>query len=150
MNFERCTEVSEFFKILPEDWQEGIIPFWETYKASTNCYVLSENNQIIAGGLVFSIVPPDMIYAKDEANSWLGKGYLYVGFIYVLEEKRGHNLGSMWLNELKKTHPKQNYWLTIEDLNLDSFYVKNNFKKVKSLYNNGVEEGLYVYQNIGF
>ena len=150
MTFKRSTEVSEFFKILPEDWQEGIVPFWETYKVSTNCYVLSENNQIIAGGLVFSMCPPDMLYTEVEANTWFEKGYLYLGFIYVLEEKRGLNLGSMWLNELKKMHPEQNYWLTIEDLKLDGFYVKNDFKRVKSLYNNGVEEGLYVYQNIGF
>ncbi|MFG6686426.1 GNAT family N-acetyltransferase [Mariniflexile sp. HNIBRBA6329] len=147
MIFKRCTEIADFFKILPEDWQEGIMPFWETYKKTTKCYVLIENNQIMAGGLVFSTCPPDMLYAVEEANSWFRKGYLYLGFIYVLEEKRGRNLGSLWLNELKKMHSKQNYWLTIEDLNLDTFYAKNGFNYVKSLYNDGVEEGLYVYES---
>ncbi|MBP0904396.1 GNAT family N-acetyltransferase [Mariniflexile gromovii] len=149
MTFKLFTEVPDFFKILPKDWQESIMPFWGTYKTTTKCYVLLENNQIMAGGLVFSTCPPDMLYAEEEANSWLQKGYLYLGFIYVLEEKRGRNLGSLWLNELKTMHPKQNFWLTIEDLNLNAFYVKNGFNYIKSLYHDGVEEGLYVYKNIG-
>ncbi|WP_308990496.1 GNAT family N-acetyltransferase [Mariniflexile litorale] len=146
MTFKLSEEVSGFFKILPEDWQEALLPFLETYKKTIKCYVFIDGNQIIAGGLVFSTCPPDMLYAVEEANSWFQKGYLYLGFIYVLEEKRGQNLGSLWLNELKKIHPKQNYWLTIEDLNLDAFYVKNGFQPIKSLYNNGVEEKLYVFE----
>ncbi|MEN3322916.1 GNAT family N-acetyltransferase [Mariniflexile soesokkakense] len=146
MTFKLCTEVSGFFKILPKDWQSGIVPFWESYKVTTKCYVLLENNQIIAGGLVFSTCPPDMLYAQNESNTWLHKGYLYLGFIYVIKERRQQNLGSLWLNELKTMHPKQNYWLTIEDLRLDAFYVKNGFERIKPLNNNGVEEVLYVFE----
>ncbi|MFI0430840.1 hypothetical protein [Mariniflexile sp. HMF6888] len=146
MIFKVCTDTAEFFKILPKDWQDGIVPFWEHYKETTKCYALLDNNQIIAGGLVFSICPPDMLYAEAEANTWLHKGYQYLGFIFVIEERRQQNLGSLWLSELKAMHPKQNYWLTIEDLKLDAFYVKNGFQHKKCLYNNGVEEGLYVFE----
>ncbi len=146
MIFKVCTDTSEFFKILPKDWQDGIVPFWERYKETTKCYVLLDNNQIIAGGLVFSTCPPDMLYAEAESNTWLHKGYQYLGFIFVIEERRQQNLGSLWLSELKAMHPKQSYWLTIEDLKLDAFYVKNGFQRRKYLYNNGVEEGLYVFE----
>ena len=108
--------------------------------------LLVEDNQVIGGGLVFSKSPPDMWYAIDEANKWFDKGYLYIGFIFVLEEKRHQNLGSVWLNQLKAKFPNQKYWLTIEDLKLDSFYVKNDFKKVKSLFNENQEEWLYVFE----
>lgn len=146
MIFKVCTDIFEFFKILPKDWQDDIVPFWEDYSETTKCYVLLDNSQIIAGGLVFSICPPDMLYAKAEANTWLHKGYQYLGFIFVIEERRQQNLGSLWLSELKAIDPTQNYWLTIEDLKLDAFYVKNGFQHIKFLNNTGTEEALYIFE----
>uniref|UniRef100_UPI0040472D09 GNAT family N-acetyltransferase n=1 Tax=Mariniflexile sp. TaxID=1979402 RepID=UPI0040472D09 len=148
MTFKTCNDYPEFFNILPKDWQEGILPFWQTYKMTTQGYLLVEKNQIIAGGLVFSKCPPDMLYAESEANLWFDTGYLYVGFIYVIEERRQQNLGSVWLDHLKRMYPNQKYWLTIEDLKLDAFYIKNGFKRIKSLYNNGVEEVVYNFEPI--
>lgn len=146
MTFEVCENCREFFKILPKDWQETILPYWEEIKKTTKGYLLVENQETIAGGLVFSKCPPDMLYAIDEANKWLNKGYLYLGFIYVIERKRHQNLGSVWFTNLKQLNPKQSYWLTIEDLKLDTFYTKNNFKKIKALFNDNQEEWLYVYE----
>ena len=146
MTFEDCTNITSFFRILPKDWQEGIVPFWENYIETTKCFLLVDNNKIIAGGLVFSTCPPDMLYAKEEAEIWINKGYLYVGFIFVIEEKRKQNLGSIWLDNLKKIYPNQKFWLTIEDLKLDTFYVKNGFKRIKTLNNNGLEEVLFMFE----
>ena len=146
MTFEACTDYLGFFKILPKDWQESLVPVWENFKASTSGYLLIDNTQIIAGGLVFSKCPPDMLYAENEANTWFNKGFLYLGFIYVIEEKRHQNLGSVWLDNLKKRIPNQKFWLTIEDLKLDAFYVKNGFKYVKSFYNDGIEEAVYTFE----
>jgi GNAT superfamily N-acetyltransferase len=146
MTFELCLNDEQFFKILPKDWNDYILTFWEDFKSTTECFVLVEDKQVIAGGLVFSRCPPDMFYAINETNTWFEKGYLYLGFIFVLEEKRHQNLGSVWLNHLKAKFPNQKYWLTIEDLKLDSFYVKNDFKKVKSLFNENQEEWLYVFE----
>ena len=146
MTFKLCLNDEQFFKILPNDWNDYILSFWKDFKSSTECYVLIEDKQVIACGLVFSKCPPDMFYAINETNTWFEKGYLYLGFIFVLEEKRHQNLGSVWLNQLKAKFPNQKYWLTIEDLKLDRFYVKNDFKKVKSLFNQDQEEWLYVYE----
>jgi diamine N-acetyltransferase len=148
MTFQICNDFSEFFKILPKDWQENLIPFWETHKQTTQGYLLVENNQIISGGLVFSKCPPDLLYIEDEANKWFKNGYLYLGFIYVIEARRQQNLGSIWLESLKKMFPNQKFWLTIEDLNLNAFYVKNGFETVKSLDNQGVEEVLYTFKPV--
>ncbi len=148
MPFTTLHNVSLFFQILPQDWQEAILPFWNEYKTSTRCYVLTDENQnIIAGGLVFTQCPPDMVYAEEEANKWLNKGYEYLGFIYVIEERRKQNLGSIWLTQLKQMNPKQKYWLVIEEEKLDAFYVKNGFKYKKTLnLNDDNQEMLYSFE----
>ena len=143
MIFEVCKNVEAFFEVLPTDWKESLLPYWDDLKSATTCYVISENNKIFVGGLMFTVCPPDMLYAKTEAESWLNKGYNYLGFIYVIEEKRHQNLGSLWLNNLKELLPNQKFWLTIEDERLDAFYVKNGFKRIKSLRNQGEQEWLY-------
>ena len=146
MNFKATHNYQPFFDMLPPDWQRNILPFWDSYKHKTTCYVLHDNNEIVAGGLVFSECSPDMLYAKEEADYWLKKGYLYLGFIFVLENRRGQNLGSLWLTKLKDKLPNQNFWLTIEDLSLDAFYSKNGFKRVKTLHNGNQEEVLYTFE----
>lgn len=146
MTFKETTNFEAFLNILPQDWQESLLPFWETYKPTTKIFVLKDNAQIIAGGLVFAQCPNDMLYAKTEADTWFKKGYLYLGYIYVLESRRNQNLGSIWLNKVKETMPNQKFWLTIEDLKLDAFYVKNGFKHVKTLQNSDSEEKLYVFE----
>lgn len=145
MTFKITEDCASFFNILPQVWQDSIVPFWKDYKETTKCYLLFDGNEIVAGGLVFSKCSIDMLYCENEANKWFVNGYLYIGFIYVIEARRQQNLGSIWLDSLKKVHPNQKYWLTIEDSKLDAFYVKNGFKRVKSLFHDGVEEVVYSY-----
>ncbi|MBD0832253.1 GNAT family N-acetyltransferase [Aestuariibaculum sediminum] len=145
MKFYQCLEAELFFAILPLDWQEQICPFWQDYKSSTLCFVLEENKQIVAGGLMFTKCTPDMLYAQNEADFWFEQGFAYLGFIYVIEAKRGQNLGSIWLTELKLRFPQGKFWLTIEDIGLHNFYVKNHFRYMKSLHHNSQVERLYTY-----
>lgn len=148
MVFKEIISYQQFFNMLPTDWRDSILPFWEAYKKTTKCYLLLEDEKPVAGGLVFSECPPDMTYAKEETEMWFKNGYFYLGFIYVLEEKRGKNLGSIWLSNLKNMLPKQKYWLTIEDLSLDEFYVKNGFQQIKILNNDDHQEALYSYEPV--
>ena len=147
MKFENFTSKAQlFFETLPNDWQETIIPFWEELKQTTQVYVLVEDHVIVAGGLIFSKCPPDMMYYENEAKKWFQKGYLYLGFIYVDETKRNRNLGSLWLDNVKKEYPKNGFWLAIEDENLDKFYVRNGFKKVATVKNVELsEESIYAF-----
>ena len=143
MVFKATHNYNQFFDMLPLDWIGDIKPFWESYKHTTTCYMLYENNEPIAGGLVFANCPPDMLYVKNEAAYWFERGYLYLGFIFVLENRRGQNLGSLWLSKLKDLNPNQNYWLTVEDKSLEAFYTKNGFERIKTLNNNGQQEILF-------
>lgn len=147
MIFENYTSKAYlFFDMLPIDWQENILPFWEELKLTTQVYVLIEEDIILAGGLVFSKCPPDMTYYKKKADEWFEKGYLYLGFIFVDETKRNRNLGSLWLDNVKKEYPKNGFWLAIEDENLHKFYVRNGFEKVETVKNGELnEESIYIY-----
>jgi GNAT superfamily N-acetyltransferase len=141
------TKANLFFKMLPNDWQETIVPHWNKIKRSTVLYVLIEDKHIVAGGLVFSACPPDMKYYEKEANVWFNKDYLYLGFIYVDATKRNRNLGSMWLDKVKQMYPKQGFWLAIEDEQLHKFYTINGFKKMASVVNNdSQEEFIYTFE----
>lgn len=148
MNFEfkqllNCANL--FFEILPKDWQDEIVPFWTHYKESAKIYVIEDNDCIIGGGIVFTTTPPDIIYFKEEAQEWFDMGYLYIGFLWIAEDKRNNNLGSYWLDELKKKHSIQKYWLLIEEERLHRFYQRNEFLLNKTIIRNQQPEWLYSY-----
>ncbi len=133
-----------FFEILPEDWQESIIPHWSILKDSTQVFVLEEHQEICAGGIIFSSVFHEMDGYKEEAKHWFSKDYLYLGYIWVPLEKRNNNYGSTWMNNLLHLDRQQKYWLTTEDKSLKYFYKKIGFSYIKTLRFNGVEEELFV------
>ena len=147
MEIKNYTEQAQsFFKMLPNDWQENIIPFWEELKASTQVYILMDNGALVAGGLLFSKCPPDMLYYKKEADKWFKKGYIYLGFIYVDETKRNQNLGSLWLDKVKGLYPNNGFWLSIEDEKLHKFYTRNQFEKIATVKNqDSLEESIYIF-----
>lgn len=134
-----------FFEILPRDWQDEIVPFWTHYETSSKIFVIEENNRIIGGGIVFATTPPDVIYYKEEAQHWFDNEYLYIGFLWIAEDKRNNNLGSFWLDELKMQNTKQKYWLLIEDERLHGFYQRNGFKLIKTIINDQHAEWLYSF-----
>lgn len=147
MEFKNYTAKAHvFFEMLPSDWKDNIVPFWDDLKSTTQLFVLIENETIIAGGLVFSKCPPDLMYYKKKANKWFEKGYLYLGFIFVDERQRNRSLGSLWLENIKKQYPKTGFWLAIEDENLHKFYYKNDFEKVETIKNIDLqEESIYAF-----
>ena len=139
---------NQFFDILPEDWQDEIVPFWDDYKNTASIYVIKEDSHVIAGGILFSTCSPDITYFKKEAQTWFENGFLYIGFLWVSEDKRNNNLGSFWLDELKKQLPNQKLWLLIEEERLHSFYLKNDFNLDKTIKNNDHLEWLYTFPSL--
>jgi len=135
-----------FFNLLPEDWYSGISISWNSISTNASIYILKDEEKIMAGGIVFSICPPDMLYNQEEAEKWLSSGYQYIGYLWVVEEFRNMKIGSEWLKALSKKYPLQKFWLTIEEESLKSFYIKNGFRLVKSLKNGKTSEWLMIYE----
>ncbi|MGV8947555.1 MAG: hypothetical protein ACOH1N_14095 [Lutibacter sp.] len=147
IRFSNATKNPEqFFNILPEDWQVLIVPFWDNYKNTAKIYILKEDNEVVAGGLVFSKSLPDMSDFERSLQYLFSEGYLYIGFIWVPTHKRNQQLASRWLTLLKNKNPKQKYWLTIEEEWLKYFYEKNGFKLIKESKENDDKEWLYTYE----
>jgi len=144
--FQKTSDHQQFFSLLPEDWRSEISENWNSFADKASIYLLRDQGQIKAGGIVFSICPPDMYYDKKEAQKWFDSGYLYIGFLWVPEEFRGNNLGSAWIQALKEAFPTQKFWLSIEEEKLRYFYVKNGFQLVKSLQNGPNKEWLLTYE----
>lgn len=123
-----------FFGVLPDDWREGIAPYWHKYEESTNVYVLEKENRIAGGGLVFSTPAPDTLTYKEEAEHWFDQGYLYIGFLWIDEQFRNQRLGSYWLRQLFARDQSQRFWLAIEEEDLAAFYQKNGFYVKKTIH----------------
>lgn len=146
MTFKPLEQTTLFFDLLPSDWQESINPFWEQVKEAAIVYTLEDQNEILAGGIVFSQMTPEMEAYNDEAKYWFSKKYAYIGYVWVPLEKRNKNYGSLWLKHLLSLNDQQHYWLTTEDQKLRYFYEKTGFNYVKTLRYDGVEEDLFVSQ----
>ena len=144
--FFKTSDPQQFFSLLPEDWRSEISRWWNSFADKASIYLLNDKEGIKAGGIVFSICPPDMYYDKREAQKWFDSGHLYIGFLWVPEEFRGQNFGSIWIQSLKEAFPSQKFWLTIEEENLRFFYVKNGFRLVKTLQNGSQKEWLLSFE----
>lgn len=143
--FKQSTTL-EFFQLLPTDWRNSIVPFWNDYADTSRIYILYHKNKLIAGGITFNTCSPDMLYDESEAKKWFDQNFIYLGFIWVIEEYRNKKIGSMWLRELIKKYPTQKFWLTVDEENLISFYKKNGFELIKTLKNDDDNEWLLTYQ----
>ena len=130
---ETTSEPSLFFDLLPPDWQDEIVPYWPDYQATSQIFILLNEDEKLGGGIVFSNGSPDTVAYQKEAQKWFDKGYLYIAFFFILEKYRGQHLGSEWLRQLFNRFPGQPFWLAIEDHELLGFYEKNGFEKVKEV-----------------
>ena len=147
LKFNNATNNPEqFFNLLPEDWRILIEPYWESYKDSAKIYVLKENEEVVAGGLVFSKSLPDMSDFERAQQHLFSEGYLYIGFIWVPPHKRNRNLASQWLTLLKNQDPAQKYWLTIEEEWLKHFYEKNGFVLIEESNDADNKEWLFTWR----
>ena len=147
IQFINATESPEqFFNILPNDWNVLIAPYWKDYKDSAKIYVLKENGEVVAGGLVFSKSLPDMSDFERSLQYLFTEGYLYIGFIWVPEHQRNRQLASQWLTLLKNQDPTQKYWLSIEEEWLKHFYEKNGFTLIKESDDAANKEWLFTWR----
>lgn len=140
ISFRECNDPDMFFEILPEDWQEGIVPHWGKYQETSKIFIVESDGEVLGGGIVFSMVSPDTLAYKEEAQRWFDKGYLYIGFLWISEKHRDKKLGTRWLQYLFELFPQQNFWLSIEEYDLVSFYKRNGFKVIKKIISAQSEE----------
>tara|TARA_R110002051_G_scaffold161300_3_gene232910 strand:+ start:307 stop:765 length:459 start_codon:yes stop_codon:yes gene_type:complete len=148
MKFEEINpRHKEFFRMLPQDWEEIIGVIWDKVKATSTIYAIVEEGSIIAGGIVFTEKLPEMTqFELKKGQPYFDLGYGYIGFLWVAENRRNEQLGSKWLSLLKQQDQKQGFWLTIEEVGLKKFYEKNGFKTIAESEDKENIEWLCVYE----
>lgn len=135
-----------FFDILPQDWRNAIEWIWDDYKNEADIYVFREGEEIVAGGVIFKGIPPNMTYFEiQNGKRYIENGYHYIGFLFVVPCRRNEALGSKWLKAVKSRFPSQSYWLTIEEEDLAPFYAKNGFECVAASQDMDLPEWLFVF-----
>lgn len=128
MHFHEITDApQDFFEILPIEWQQDITDQWLEIESYLRVFIIENENGPQAGGLVFDQMPPDMRLHTHACQQWVDKGFFYLGYIWVNESYRSRKLGSQWISYLRNHYPGQNFWLSIEDIELLPFYEKNGF-----------------------
>ncbi|MEQ9466295.1 MAG: GNAT family N-acetyltransferase [Ekhidna sp.] len=141
---ERTSESARFFHILPEDWQEGIAPYWKDYKGSSRIFTLEHDGHIIGGGITFLKPAPDTLAYEKISIELFREGRIYFGFLWLSPQFRGNDLGSYWVNNLRLKFPNKKFWLSIEDKGLSGFYQKNGFTISKEIEVNGSTEWIMI------
>lgn len=120
-----------FFEILPFDWSVEISPVWPLYATNSSIYVLKYAERIIGGGILFSMLSPDVsdygTTGQLKLGSWFEKGYGYVAYFFISDDYRGIGLGKKWLRHLIEVCPFKGLFLTIDDKSLIDFYEKAGF-----------------------
>jgi len=125
---DQTHQAHKFFTMLPQDWQDEIVPFWDAYQDACHLYTIETGATLIGGGIVFTSMPPDLRYYEHEAQKLFDLGFLYFGYLWLHPAYRGQGLGSFWLEAVKKAYPENPLWLAIEDYGLKPFYEKNGFR----------------------
>ncbi len=137
---------TDFFNMLPEDWKEIISAIWDKVKNTATIYAILDNESISAAGIIFTEKLPEMTdFELKNGQPLFDKGYTYIGFLWVSENRRNEQLGSKWLSLLKKQDVKQGFWLTIEEAGLKKFYEKNSFQTIAESEDKENIEWLCVY-----
>jgi GNAT superfamily N-acetyltransferase len=130
-----------FFEMLPLDWQEGIVPYWEKYKNETNVFCwIDSSKKVIGGGLIFDELSPDMEMHRSKLCKYLTSDSKYLGFIWIDENYRSMGLGKKWLENVIEYYPQYHLWLSIEEESLKNFYQKLGFEVTDHLLSKDSEE----------
>jgi GNAT superfamily N-acetyltransferase len=129
-----------FFESLPEDWRAEIESCWAGYASSSRVYALREEDVVIGGGIVFRKPAPDTLVFAARARALFERGLLYIGFLYLDPARRGRDLGSFWIDEVRARHPGRHFWLAIEAPGLRRFYERNGFAVVDTVTVDGATQ----------
>jgi GNAT superfamily N-acetyltransferase len=143
LSFKLIAQPKDYFNILPLDWIEILKFHGLLYKTYAQIYGLYEAQELIAGGIVFQeLLPGSTTFEVAHSQVLFKEVGAYIGFVWVLPERRGEKLGSLWLKSLFKKFPKSSFWLSIEEKPLANFYHKLSF----TVYKTHSEKGQFLEQ----
>jgi len=151
LSFKLITQPTDYFSILPLDWHEILKPRGLLNITHAQIYGLYEGQGLVAGGIVFhELLPGSTAFEVAHSQVLFKEAGAYIGFVWVLPERRGEKLGSQWLKSLFESFPRRSFWLSIEEESLANFYHKLRFTVFKTHSEKGqFQEQILVYHPEG-
>lgn len=138
--------LDEFLTGMPEEWRLDFCMYLENSVDRMELFTITEQGHILGGGMLFKGLPPEMKIFEKEVEPFVERGYLYIGFLFVVPEYRGQNIGSTWLGCIKTLYGDKGFWLTVEEPGLVSFYEKSGFKWTDTLIQGQICEELLIWE----
>lgn len=145
IRWETLVDPRPFLIQLPADWREPLETWMGEHPGEPHVHVLRQGEAVVAGGALFNSLPPGMSAFEDEALVWLSRGYGYLGFIWVVPERRGEGLGQRWLQYMQRSGLCPAYWLTVEEEGLIAFYERCGFQNRGEITGESGPEWLLVW-----
>ena len=131
-----------YFNFYPDDWKEVLFNQWDKLGEAFSVYSLQVEKENAVVGILFKDHLPELSELEQRAVGEF-QGFSYIGFLYTMPEFRGCGLGSKWLQLLRQFYPHAKFWLAIEELELEKFYLKNGFSVWKGNPEHSSEKVLY-------
>lgn len=133
-------QAQPFFDILPNDWQAAIQSFHDQIGESIKVVAIDFEDRVVGGGLLFSAQTSETDSYPKIAEYYFGRGYFYIGYLWVEEPFRGKQLGALWLHSVAEMFPENAFWLSIDDFGLAKFYERNGFTFASEvIYDGGLD-----------
>jgi len=129
-----------FFTLLPSDWQEELASLWPDVNGNSTLLGLELDGDLIGGGMVLRRPTPDTQAYAELAQSLFDRGLLYIAYLWISPEHRGHDYGGCWLQAVRARFAGKGFWLAIEDRGLRRFYQKHGFIVADTVTNAGCRE----------
>ena len=133
-----------FFDILPEDWKSEISSNWNEFAPVVKVIGIRLKGQIIGGGLVFSDYTSETDSYPLVAQHYFNNNFLYIGYLWVAPDFRRQNQGDYWLNKVFCMFSDHPFWLSIEEVGLSKFYLRNQFTLEREMMFDGKTDWIYV------
>ncbi|MDC6405733.1 MULTISPECIES: GNAT family N-acetyltransferase [Maribacter] len=138
--------LDQFLAAMPEEWHWDFFIYMDNAKDCIELFAITVDDQIVSGGMVFKGLPPEMKIFEREVEHYPENGYLYIGFLFVVPEYRGQDIGSTWLECIRALYGEKGFWLTVEEPGLVGFYEKNGFKWTSTLKRGPIIEELLILE----
>lgn len=129
-----------FFTLLPSDWREELASLWPEVCDNSQLLGLELDGCLIGGGMVLRQSTPDTQAYIELAQSLFDRGLLYIAYLWISPDHRGHDYGGCWLRAVRHRFIDKGFWLAIEDSGLRRFYQQHGFVVADTVSSAGCRE----------
>lgn len=120
--------ITDFCKVIPQDWSEELLDQWDRIKHNTKIFGCFIQGKLVGGAILTSSVTSDVLDYESIATSYFNKNFYYLAYFFIDEKYRGQNVGKLWLSQFLLEHKQKSIWLSTDHERLFEYYLAQGFK----------------------